>query len=164
MAAKPDKKEKGKRKSDPKGLGPKGFLAGILPVQDEIRQFITFYIDFITVGLDFLKDESERIARRYQAARANMSVGQQVAFTNAFMDYRQTRQGISSKLGHLAIAKNAMDALHLLIEVESDRDRLVRFHAMKVELMLNVFRILIDLAKDLNKMSEDLKRAEQTIP
>ncbi|NNE83142.1 MAG: hypothetical protein HKN28_04145 [Alphaproteobacteria bacterium] len=164
MAAKPEKKGKRKGKSVSKSQETKGFLTGILPVQDEIRQFTAFYITFITVGLDFLKDEAERIARRYQAERANMTVDQQVAFSNAFLDYRRTRQGISSKLGHLAIAKNAMDALHLLVEVENDRDRLARFHAMKVELMLNVFRLLIDLAKDLNKMSEDLKRAEQAIP
>lgn len=163
MNAKPAKTESGKEKRSLGSRKPRGLLAGILPIQEEIRQLIAFFIDFVTIGLDFLKDEADRIGRRYQVERANMPLNNQIAFSNAFLDYRETRRGTTPKLGHLAAAKRAMDALHVLVDIESDSERLKRFHEMKVELMMNVLRILIDILKDMNKMSDDLKRAESTL-
>lgn len=163
MKAKPAKTGPGKEKGSPESRKPKGLLAGILPIQEEIRQLIAFFIDLVTIGLDFLKDEAERIGRRYQVERANMPLNNRIAFSNAFLDYRETRQGATPKLGHSAAAKRATDALHVLVDIESDPERLKRFHEMKVELMMNVLRILIDILKDMNKMSEDLKRTESTL-
>ena len=71
MTAKPAKKGKGKgkEKSAPDSRGPKGFLTGIMTIQDGVRQHIAIYIDVILVGLDFLKEEADRIGERYQAVR-----------------------------------------------------------------------------------------------
>ncbi len=76
----------------------------------------------------------------------------------------RTRRGTTAKLIRLAIAKSAVDALHALVDIETDAERAKRFHEMKVELMMNLLRVMIDLMRDLNKMSDDLKRAEATLP
>ncbi len=89
-----------------------------------------------------------------------MTVDGRIRFTDAFLNYRKTRREMPRKLGHLAAYKRAMDALHNLVGIESDPARLRRFHEIKLELMMNVLRILIDILRDLNKMSDDLKQAE----
>ena len=71
---------------------------------------------------------------------------------------------MTAKHIRLSVVKNAVDALHMLVDIETDPGRARRFHAMKVELMMNLLRVMIDLMRDLNKMSEDLKRAELALP
>lgn len=162
MSAKPEKTEKEIGTSH-RG-GPEGFISGILPVQEELRRFIGFFITFVLVGKDYLKEEADRIAARYQAERGNMNQNDRVNFSLAFGEYVRGSQEMTRLLGRLAIAKMAMDALHDLIDIEDDPEKRALYHRVKIEVMLKVMRILVALLRELNKMSEALKRAEALLP
>lgn len=144
--------------------GPTGFIEGILPIQDELVQFTNFLSNIVALGREFLEDEFRRITGKAQPLLPTMTPAQRLALTNALGDYVREKNQSRTNLIRLAQARAAVNALHFLVDFESNSGRLKMLHENKNELLMYTFQLLVGALRSLNTMSSRLKAADDLLP